>query len=111
LPRYDWKLEKDGSIRVKMTDQPKSVKLWQATNPESRDFRLDTFGPKWTSTPLTVENNECVARVPKPPKGWTGYMVELTYEGPGGKPLKLTTNVRVVPEKTNFKFVPQKLQL
>jgi hypothetical protein len=33
-------------------------------------------------------------------------MVELTFDAPGGKTLKLTTPVRVVPDKTNFKFVP-----
>jgi PhoPQ-activated pathogenicity-related protein len=82
------------------------VKLWQATNPDARDFRLETLGPKWTSTPLNVEKDVCVAKVEEPAKGWTAFMVELTYDGPGTKPLKLTTSVRVVPDKTNFKFVP-----
>ncbi|MGH9204377.1 MAG: PhoPQ-activated pathogenicity-related family protein, partial [Vicinamibacterales bacterium] len=43
-PRYSWKFEKDGSIRVKASDRPSAVKLWQATNPEKRDFRLETLG-------------------------------------------------------------------
>lgn len=107
LPRYAWSLEKDGSIKVNATDAPNSVKLWQATNPDARDFRLDTLGPKWTSSPLTLQNGGVVARVPEPLRGWTAFMVELTYETPGRKPLKLTTNVRVVPDRTDHKFVPQ----
>jgi PhoPQ-activated pathogenicity-related protein len=107
LPRFSWTLEKDGSIKVKATDAPREVRLWQATNPDARDFRLETLGPKWTSTPLALRDGDCVARVPEPAQGWTAFMVELTYDGPGGKPLKLTTNVRVVPDKTNYKFIPQ----
>jgi PhoPQ-activated pathogenicity-related protein len=93
-----------------MQDLPKEVKLWQATNPEARDFRLETLGPKWTSSPLKVEKGECVAHVTQPAKGWTAFMVELTYDGPDNKPLKLTTSVRVVPDKLNFRFVPNKLK-
>lgn len=106
LPQFTWTLEKNGSIRVKISDKPQVAKLWQATNPDARDFRLETFGPKWTSAIL--ENNAGVyeARVPEPPKGWTAFMVELTYTGPNGLPLKFTTNVRVVPDTTNYKFVP-----
>jgi PhoPQ-activated pathogenicity-related protein len=109
MPHYTWKFEGDRAIRVKLVDKPREIKLWQATNPNARDFRLDTFGAKWTSTPLTAENDVCVAKVAKPEKGWTAFMAEMTYDGPDGKPLKLTTSVRVIPDKTNFKWTPQKL--
>lgn len=107
LPRFTWKFEKDGAIRVAATDRPVRAALWQATNPDARDFRLETIGPAWTNTPLTLQDGVGVARVGAPPKGWTAFMVELTFAGPGGKPLKLTTPVRVLPDKTNYKFVPQ----
>jgi len=106
LPRFTWTLESDGAIKVRVKDAPKTLKLWQATNPAARDFRLETLGPKWTSSPLTLENQQCLARVPAPPEGWTAFLVELTYDGPNGLPLKLTTSVRVVPDKTNHAFVP-----
>ncbi|MBI2947619.1 MAG: PhoPQ-activated pathogenicity-related family protein [Verrucomicrobia bacterium] len=107
LPRFSWTLEKDGSIRVKATDKPNEVKLWQATNPDARDFRLETFGPQWISASLESKAGVYVGRVTEPPRGWTAFMVELTFTGPRGTPLKLTTNVRVVPDKTNYKFMPQ----
>jgi PhoPQ-activated pathogenicity-related protein len=105
-PRFNWTLERDGSIKVTAVDKPKEVRLWQAANPDARDFRLETPGTKWESTLLTLTNGTLVARVPEPAKGWRAFMVELTYERSGGKLLKLTTNVRVVPDRTNFRFVP-----
>jgi PhoPQ-activated pathogenicity-related protein len=107
LPRFQWTLEKDGSIRVKAADLPQAAKLWQATNPQARDFRLETLGPQWTSTPLSFQNGECLARVSEPAQGWTAFLVELTYDRAGGPPLKLTTPVRVVPDKVNFTFAPK----
>lgn len=107
MPRFAWTLETDGAIKVRTTDAPKAVRLWQATNPQARDFRLETLGPRWTSTPLSATSGEYVARVPAPKQGWTAFMVELTYDRPGGKPLKLTTQVRVLPDRVDHRFVPQ----
>jgi PhoPQ-activated pathogenicity-related protein len=107
LPRFTWALENDGAITVKATDRPREIRLWQATNPEARDFRLDTLGPKWTSSALALEAGACVARVAEPTRGWTAFLVELTYETVEGLPLKLTTQVRVRPDKTDHEFVPK----
>ncbi len=108
LPRFDWTFPGDSAIQVRATDPPQAVTLWQATNPEARDFRLATFGPKWTSRPLSLDGDRCLARVTMPPKGWTAFFVELTYAGPGEYPLKFTTAVRVVPDRTDHQFKPQR---
>ena len=50
LPQFSWTLEKDGAIRVTTKDTPTEVKLWQATNPDARDFRLEMIGPAYKST-------------------------------------------------------------
>lgn len=103
-PKFSWKFEGDGSIRVTTVDKPKEVLLWQATNPEKRDFRVETIGKVWTSEPIAEQGNGVyVARVPKPAKGWTCFMAELTYDTGGPVPLKLTTEVRVVPDTLPFK--------
>jgi PhoPQ-activated pathogenicity-related protein len=99
LPKFSWTVEKNGSIRVKTETPVKEVKLWQATNPDGRNFTLYTLGPAWKSSPLTAkESGEYVAAVEKPAKGWTAYFAELTYPGPGSVPLKFTTEVRVNPD-------------
>ncbi|MBI3683170.1 MAG: PhoPQ-activated pathogenicity-related family protein [Acidobacteria bacterium] len=102
-PRYDWKYEKDGAITVKAADKPTEVRLWQATNPDKRDFRLDSIGKAYQSTVLGEKKKGVyVASVPPPSKGWTAFFVELTYPGGAGFPLKVTTGVRVVPDVYPF---------
>ena len=90
-------------------DRPAAVKLWQATNPNARDFRVDTIGKVWSSTDLTDQGNGVyVGRVPKPDKGWTAFLVELTYPREGNPaPFKFTTQVKVVPDVLPFKFQPK----
>jgi len=98
-PRFDWKFEDDGGIRVTAADRPSAVKLWQATNPQARDFRKESIGSAYTSTPIEADTDGAfVGRVAAPEKGWTAYFVELTWVGKGPVPLKLTTAVRVVPD-------------
>ena len=109
-PKITWKFEKDGSIHVKASGTPSAVKLWQATNPKTRDFRVDTIGRNWKETDLTPGHEKAngSARVAKPEAGWTGYFVELTYPS-AGKPLKFTTAVAVTPDTLPFpRFQPKK---
>jgi PhoPQ-activated pathogenicity-related protein len=98
-PELKWTFEPDGSIKVIATQLPADVRLWQATNPRARNFRLDAIGPAYRSTPLTPSGpNTWIARVSRPPAGWTAFFVEMTFPGAGKYPLKLTTGVRVVPD-------------
>lgn len=101
-PEFTFKNDKDGSIVVKTHDKPLEVKVWQATNPDARDFRLEKIGPAYRSSVLTeTKPGVYIARVDKPPKGWTAFFIELTY--PSGKyPLKFTSGVRVMPDVLPF---------
>jgi PhoPQ-activated pathogenicity-related protein len=102
-PKFTWKCEKDGTIRVKAADQPAEVKLWQATNPDARDFRLEKIGPAYQSSTLSDQGGGTyLAKVDKPAKGFTAYFVELTFPGGGKYPLKFTTAVRVTPDVLPF---------
>jgi PhoPQ-activated pathogenicity-related protein len=98
-PRFFWKFEKNGDVRVTSVDKPSEVKLWVATNPEKRDFRLMTIGPAYKSTVVTSKgDNVFIGHVDKPEKGWTAYFVEMTYPSGGKYPFKFTTAVRVTPD-------------
>lgn len=98
-PRYSWEFAADGSIRVRTQDRPRAVKLWQATNPAARDFRLEAVGKIYRSRDLEPEPDGSYAgRVEKPAKGWTAFFVELTYARASKTPFKFTTGVRVVPD-------------
>jgi PhoPQ-activated pathogenicity-related protein len=104
-PRFLWKKEKDGSLVVKPIDKPKEVNLWQATNPKTRDFRLDLIGKAYTSSPLKAgKDGSYIGRVAKPPSGYTAFFVEMVYDNGGKYPFKFTTEVSVVPDVLPYKF-------
>jgi hypothetical protein len=102
LPTYSWTIDPDGAIRVTSADGPTAVRLWQATNPNGRDFRRSFTNPSivdWTDTLLS----------PASPGVWVGnvatpaapaaraFMIELTFTSPiVGRPYVFTTEVRVV---------------
>jgi PhoPQ-activated pathogenicity-related protein len=124
LPDYDWNILADGSIKVTTLNRPKEVLLWQCTNTEARDFRIEVTGKTWVSRQLRSDGKgSYLAKVSEPPKGWTAFMVELTFpeiekrskktklgERLGksnnqiGVPLKFTTGVHVVPETMPYEF-------
>ena len=109
LPRFSWTLEKDGAIRVTTKDAPTGVLLWQATNPDARDFRIETLGPKYQSSAIEPERaGVYVGRVSTPAKGWTAFFVELSFPSSSESPdFKFTTQVRVVPDTLPYRFVPK----
>ena len=103
LPAFSWRRTSDGTLRVLTQDQPQAVRLWQATNPDARDFRLKTLGPAYTSEIVEAEAEGLyVAGVAPPESGWTAWFLELTFDVGAAVPLKLTTDVAVTPETLPF---------
>jgi PhoPQ-activated pathogenicity-related protein len=99
LPKFNWKMQEDGSIRVQTETRPTEVNLWQATNPQARDFRLVTIGQAYKKTRLeSTEGGVYLASVPKPPTGWTAFFVELVFDSGAKPPFKFTTQVSIVPD-------------
>jgi PhoPQ-activated pathogenicity-related protein len=102
-PRYSWEIKSDGTIELKAEDPPSSVKLWQATNPAARDFRLESLGPKYTSTEVQPSKpGRYAARPEKPAQGFTAYFLEMTFPSGGKYPYKFTTGVNVTPDTYPF---------
>lgn len=126
-PRPDvrWTFERDGAIKVVTKQRPNDVQLWQAVNPTARNFRFDVIGAAYKSTPVTPAGqpspsasgglaeatgaslrvsgpNTWVARVSPPPEGWTAFFVEMSFPSGGKYPLKVTTAVRVLPDKLPY---------
>jgi PhoPQ-activated pathogenicity-related protein len=98
-PSYSWTFEKDGSIHVKTKSHPQSVTLWQATNPEARDFRLMSIGKAYKPTTLTDQGDgNYVAKLAKPERGWSASFVELAFDVGAPNAFKVSTAVRVTPD-------------
>jgi PhoPQ-activated pathogenicity-related protein len=105
LPEYSWKVNEDNSMRVVTDTKPTAVKLWQATNPKTRDFRVDRIGRVWKSQPLeAAADGSYSGNVEKPAEGYTAYLIEMTYDNPGSPPIKFTTQVKVVPDVMPFEY-------
>jgi PhoPQ-activated pathogenicity-related protein len=98
LPQFTWNHGKDGGVTVTTKTKPKQVLLWQAHNDDARDFRLETLGPVWKSEPVEGKDGVYTAKVGKPEKGWTAYMMEMSFDVGAATPLKLTTDVKVTPD-------------
>jgi PhoPQ-activated pathogenicity-related protein len=104
-PEFSWKVNKKaGVIEVNTPTTPKTVKIWQCTNPKARDFRLTETKETWTSAPLEGNNGKYVARVAKPASGFTAFFVELTYDSGGKHPHTFTTEVLVTPNVYPYKL-------
>ncbi|WP_397423532.1 PhoPQ-activated protein PqaA family protein, partial [Phenylobacterium sp.] len=105
MPDYAWKVRADGAIVVTPKGKPAEVLLWQGTNAKDRDFRVDTIGKAFTSTPLTAQpDGTFVGNVPRPASGYTAYFVELVYPSGGKYPLKFTTEVSVKPDVLPYRW-------
>jgi PhoPQ-activated pathogenicity-related protein len=102
-PEFSWTISKEGVITVSCKDKPSAVKLWQATNPDARDFRLEKIGPAYKSKDLTAESeNTYVVKLGKPEQGFMASFVELTFPTPGGGSWKFTTDMKVTPDVYPF---------
>jgi PhoPQ-activated pathogenicity-related protein len=102
-PEISSTFERDGTIKVVAKERPTSVVVWQAVNPDARNFRQDVIGNAYMSHPLTPAGpNTWIARVPRPPKGWTAFFVELTFPTGGKYPFKVTSGIRVLPESLPY---------
>ena len=86
--------------------RPVAAVFWQAHNPKARDFRLESLGPVWTSTPVEANGDTFSARVPTPAEGWAACFMELTFDLGAPAPLKLTTEVVVSPDTLPFPTPP-----
>lgn len=98
-PQFSWEIPNEGRVTVTTKTRPKQVLLWTATNPNARDFRLQTIGKAWKSSPLTDDGKGIYsARVEAPEKGWTAYFVEMHFDSGTPLPFRFSTEVRVVPD-------------
>ncbi len=97
-PNITWQDRADGSILVHL-QQPGSAKVWRATNPATRDFRLQTIGNAFSSTNLKESgDNAYLAPAPTVAHGWNASFVEVTYKPVAGQPFTITTDVRISPD-------------
>jgi PhoPQ-activated pathogenicity-related protein len=103
------------SITVLPSSPPTQAKLWQATTISAtrRDFRFLTCGSVncfqpvfWTDTNLKPNpDGSYTASVSAPLRGWTGFLIELSYQtnfNQGDNWFQITSQVVIVPDVYPF---------
>ncbi|MEZ5938137.1 MAG: PhoPQ-activated protein PqaA family protein [Hyphomonadaceae bacterium] len=104
-PTYAWSKAEDGTLSVTTNTAPKEVRLWQAYNPDARDFRVESLGKKYTSTVLEPrEDGSYAAKVEQADTGFKAWFIELTWDTPSGFPFKATTGVTITPDIRPYKW-------
>jgi PhoPQ-activated pathogenicity-related protein len=105
-PVFDYETDETGALRLTIAEgkHPNNILLWQAHNPNARDFRLESIGEAWSNSRLTRESDGVyTGQIEVPETGYVAYAVELRYdEDDFGGLLDLsqyyTTKVKILPE-------------
>lgn len=99
-PEVTWDTPSGDTLRVHTDTKPSEVSMWQAHNPDGRDFRLETVGPIWTEEDIPLnDTGDYVLSLPRAGKGWMASFVELRYELGAAAPFVVTTEVFVRPQE------------
>ncbi|MBI1199309.1 MAG: PhoPQ-activated pathogenicity [Phenylobacterium sp.] len=104
IPEPTWTVAKDGTVVVSGA-QGAEVRLWQATNPKARDFRVATLGRAFKGEVLAPRaDGTYAAKVAAPAEGFTAWFLEMTYPSGGKYPFKFTTEVYVTPDVYPYRW-------
>ena len=102
-PTMNWTFDRNGELQVETDVQPAEVRLWTATNPVARDFRVITYGRNYESELLAPdEEGHYRASLVSPEQGWTASFMEMTWDLGLPVPFKQTTSVYVLPDTLPF---------
>jgi len=99
-PALNWKVTEGGKLMLVRTKQkPISVRLWEAENPNARDFRLTAqvhFIAKELTGSCHEQQCEYQVVISVPTEGWKAYFVEAVF---ASQPvdLVLTTSSFIIP--------------
>ncbi len=103
-PDFEWQV-KNGTLEIEVDPErpPSTIKLWQAHNPEARNFQLKTIGEAYSSKEIPLESDgKYSLKIDTPERGYSAFFAELTYQNSSGLPLKFTTGVVITPDTYPF---------
>jgi Ca2+-binding RTX toxin-like protein len=85
IPEYSFTQLPDGTIELQTSSPVVDARLFQATNPNAREFRFAAVGGIFTSTNLVDQGGGVYrANVPTPAQGWTAYLIQVSFPIPTG---------------------------
>jgi PhoPQ-activated pathogenicity-related protein len=110
IPVMNWEAGEDlFTIRFDPENLPDELLLWNAHNPEGRDFRLYVIDRIWVSQALEIpQNGQVTVNLSVPDEGFTAWFVEATFDAGSELPMKQTTGVIITPDVyPSGPFIPE----
>ena len=110
IPSFDWNISGD-TIFAKVDPAANyQIRLWEAVNPEGRDFKSYVVGEEaWKKEEIEIgENGQYIIPIASPEMGFKGALLEVVFNPDSEFPLTLTSGTVVTPDTYPFDpFVPQ----
>ncbi len=110
VPQFDWTATSTGfEIQLDPENLPNQLFLWNAHNPDARDFRLYVIDRVWAAQELQISNDGVITvELEQPDSGFTAWFAEATYFTESGNSFKQTTGILITPDEYPFEpFSPQ----
>lgn len=95
LPRMEWQMRNDGTMRVGVDRHAHSMHLWTAAS-ATRDFRNARWHPR--TLEVTPGSSRASVEVGTPSTGYRAFMGEVVLKSSTGHEYKLSTQVKVLPD-------------
>lgn len=111
IPAIEWTRSGSNEVEIRTSAKPKEASLWMARNPVSRDFRLlrgsdgTPRGPVFVESPMISSSEDGLvfeASMETPNRGWSAWFAEFAFDVGLDVPLKLSTDVQVLPNDLPF---------
>lgn len=104
MPLFNWRVE-NGQFYIQTDPDyaPDEIRMWQAHNPDGRDFRLYVINQSWESEviPLSADGDYSI-ELDEPSDGYKATFVEAVFPGTSNLSLKLTTGIVILPDNYPF---------
>jgi len=104
IPEFSWEVGRDTIFAGVDPGSNYQIRLWEAINESSRDFKLYVVGDSlWQMKSLEVQENGIYAiPVAAPESGYKGALVEVVFNPESEFPLTLTTGTLITPDSYPF---------
>lgn len=102
-PSVECSLSADGKLTARCSIRPTAARLFQATNPNARDFRYPVIRDAFKAQPLVADPDGTYSATLTPPaSGWTATLAQFEFNVGAARPFRITSPVWVTPDTEPF---------